>query len=51
MEDFCASAVLIVQQDTPEIEPSCGWKKGLVIFEFWGFMVIHKEIVLTFSPV
>lgn len=33
MEDFCASAFLNVQQDTPEIEPS--WKKGLVIFVFW----------------
>lgn len=35
MEDFCASAFLNVQQDTPEIEPSSDWKKGLVIFVFW----------------
>lgn len=32
MEDFCASAVLNVQQDTPEMESSSGWKKGSVTF-------------------
>lgn len=32
MEDFYASAVLNVQQDTPEMESSSGWKKGSVTF-------------------